>query len=394
MVNSLVKKKIQHLEVILKISERCNINCDYCYVFNKGNSAANDSPARISHANIDYLVDFFQRGSQEYDIDTLQIDFHGGEPLMMKKQQFVSMCDRLASGNYHSSNIKFALQTNGILIDDEWISLFEKYSVSVSVSIDGPKHINDRHRLDRKGRSTYEGTVRGLRKLQEAYQAGRLPSDPGILCVANAKASGAEIYRHFVDNLGVYGFDFLVPDDCYTDALVDPVGVGRFLNEALDEWVNDNNPKIFVRLFNTHIASLLGAENAGFLGHNPSVAGIYAFTIGSDGSVRIDDTLRSTSDRIFDIIGHISEISLSEVLNSPQFQEYVSIGESLPTECEDCIWAKVCAGGRIVNRFSNEERFKRKSVYCYSMRSLLGRVSAHLLNMGIEEDRIMKAIGR
>ncbi len=42
MINRLVKEKIDHLEIILKISERCNINCDYCYVFNRENSAAHD----------------------------------------------------------------------------------------------------------------------------------------------------------------------------------------------------------------------------------------------------------------------------------------------------------------------------------------------------------------
>ncbi|CNJ77024.1 galns arylsulfatase regulator (Fe-S oxidoreductase) [Yersinia mollaretii] len=394
MVELLIDKRIRHLEIILKISERCNINCDYCYVFNKGNSAANDSPARISDKNIHHFVNFLERASQEYQIGTLQIDLHGGEPLLMKKENFANMCIQFTSGHYCGSNIRLALQTNGTLIDEEWIALFEKYSVNVSVSIDGPKHINDRHRLDTKGRSTYEGTVRGLRMLQQAYQQGRLPSAPGILCVANAKVNGAEIYRHFVDDLGVYSFDFLIPDDCYKDADVDALGLGRFLNEALDEWVKDDNPKIFVRLFQTHIATLLGQKNSGILGHNPSVTGVYALTVSSDGFVRVDDTLRSTSDSMFNPIGHTSEVSLSEVFDSPQFREYTSVGQSLPTECTGCIWENICAGGRIVNRFSPEDRFDRKSAYCYSMRSFLSRASAHLINMGIKEERIMAAISQ
>ncbi|CNK64389.1 galns arylsulfatase regulator (Fe-S oxidoreductase) [Yersinia frederiksenii] len=64
----------------------------------------------------------------------------------MKKEHFAKICSLLISGNYSGSNISLALQTNGTLIDDEWISLFEKYLVNVSISIDGPKHINDRHR--------------------------------------------------------------------------------------------------------------------------------------------------------------------------------------------------------------------------------------------------------
>ncbi|CNK16190.1 galns arylsulfatase regulator (Fe-S oxidoreductase) [Yersinia aldovae] len=394
MDSQLKTNSIKHLEIILKISERCNINCDYCYVFNKGNSDANDNPARISDNNINHLIGFFQRACLEYEIGTLQIDFHGGEPLLMKKESFSGMCTRLLAGNYRSTNIRLALQTNGVLVDDEWILLFEKYSVNVSVSIDGPKHINDRHRLDTKGRSTYEGTIRGLRKLQSAYQEGRLPSPPGILCVANPNANGAEIYRHFVDDLGVYGFDFLIPDDSHNDVHVDSAGIGRFLNEALDEWVKDNNPNIFVRHFQTHFVTLLGVKNTGVLGHTPNLTGVYAITVGSDGSIRVDDTLRSTSDRIFNPIGHVSEVNLSDVFDSPQLQEYLSIGQSLPRECKGCIWQNICAGGRIVNRFSREERFNRKSVYCYSMRTFLSRASAHLINMGITEERIMEAINQ
>ncbi|CNL56735.1 galns arylsulfatase regulator (Fe-S oxidoreductase) [Yersinia aldovae] len=68
MDSQLKTNSIKHLEIILKISERCNINCDYCYVFNKGNSDANDNPARISDNNINHLIGFFQRACLEYDV--------------------------------------------------------------------------------------------------------------------------------------------------------------------------------------------------------------------------------------------------------------------------------------------------------------------------------------
>ncbi|MEW9824173.1 MAG: radical SAM protein [Candidatus Symbiodolus clandestinus] len=165
----LTGKKIKHLEIILKISERCNINCTYCYVFNMGSSLAADSPPIISIDNVIALKGFLERSAAENDIDVIQVDFHGGEPLMMKKNRFDQMCEILLHGNYGNSRLALALQTNGILVDEEWIALFEKHKVHASISIDGPKHINDRHRLDRKEKSTYEGTVNGLRLLQNAF---------------------------------------------------------------------------------------------------------------------------------------------------------------------------------------------------------------------------------
>lgn len=78
--------KIKHLEVILKVSERCNINCTYCYVFNLGNEAAINSKPIISNGIICHLVEFFEQATIEYDIESIQVDFHGGEPLMMEKK--------------------------------------------------------------------------------------------------------------------------------------------------------------------------------------------------------------------------------------------------------------------------------------------------------------------
>ncbi|WP_306767842.1 radical SAM protein [Martelella alba] len=220
---------------MLKVSERCNINCTYCYVFNLGSNISINSKPIISHDIIKDLTGFLERASHEYDIETIQIDFYGGEPLMMGKEKFDSACHNFLSGNYKKSRLQLACQTNAMLIDEEWIDIFSNNNISVGVSIDGPKHINDKHRLDRKGRSTYEGTVKGLMMLQDAWQAGRLIDEPGIVCVANSLVNGAEIYRHFVDVLHCKKIDFLIPDETH-DTCKDPEGLSNFYCSAMDEF--------------------------------------------------------------------------------------------------------------------------------------------------------------
>ncbi|MBP2169600.1 uncharacterized protein J2125_002792 [Erwinia toletana] len=384
-------EKIKHLEIILKISERCNINCTYCYVFNMGNTLATDSTPVISLDNVYALRGFFERSAAENDIEVIQVDFHGGEPLMMKKDRFDRMCQILLQGNYRSSKFELALQTNGILIDDEWIALFEKHQVHASISVDGPKHINDRHRLDRKGKSTYEGTITGLRLLQNAWQQGRLPGEPGILSVANANANGAEIYRHFADTLQCQRFDFLIPDDHHDDS-PDGEGVGRFLNEALDAWFADGRPEIFIRIFNTYLGTMLNSQFNRVLGMSANVESAYAFTVTADGMLRIDDTLRSTSDEIFNAVGHVSELSLARVLETSCVKEYLALSSNLPTVCAECVWNNICHGGRLVNRFSRTNRFNNKTVFCKSMRLFLSRAASHLMASGVDEKEIMKNI--
>lgn len=72
-ITMVAKKKIEHLEIVLKVSERCNINCMYCYIFNLGNDIAINSSIIISNDVIKYIREFFERASQEYDIETVQV---------------------------------------------------------------------------------------------------------------------------------------------------------------------------------------------------------------------------------------------------------------------------------------------------------------------------------
>ncbi|EJM3431910.1 XyeB family radical SAM/SPASM peptide maturase [Salmonella enterica] len=381
--------KIRHLEIILKVSERCNINCTYCYVFNLGNELAVNSKPVIATSTIEDLRRFLENAAITHDIDTLVIDFHGGEPLMIGKKKFAAACKIFRAGNYGNAELHLACQSNGILIDDEWIDLFSKYHVGVGVSIDGPKHINDKHRLDRKGRSTYEGTVNGFRLLQSAYAAGRLHLEPGILSVANPSVTGAEIYRHFVDTLNCQRFDLLIPDESHASCK-DPNEIADFYCSAIDEFFADGNPNIDIRYISTHIHSIIGNDHAPAIGVNKATSDVFALTVMSDGEIYLDDTLRSTNHELFSPIGNVRSLALSDVMDSWQFKKSSDIENNLPSDCTGCIWKKVCSGGSMIQRFSKEEAFQRKSVYCPSLKKIFSRIAAHLISAGIPEERISK----
>lgn len=123
------------------------------------------------------------------------------------------------------------------------------------------------------------------------------------LC-GNTKANGADIYHHFADVLKRQRFDFLIPDDHYDD-LTDSEGIGRFLNEALDAWFTDGRAELFVRIFNTYPGTLLDKQFSRVSGMSANVESACAFTVTADGLLRIDDTLRSTSDEIVNPVGHV-----------------------------------------------------------------------------------------
>lgn len=104
----------------------CPLSCDYCY----------QNPMRDA-GNIKTQYEIYQllekiKGAKE------RFSLFGGEPLLMPKQDLEILFD-YGFETYKEN----ALQTNGMLIDDEHIAMFKKYNVSVGVSIDGPDELND-----------------------------------------------------------------------------------------------------------------------------------------------------------------------------------------------------------------------------------------------------------
>ena len=86
---------------------------------------------------IEDLGAFAARAARDQGLQAITLIFHGGEPLLMSRPRFAEIS-----------------QANGVLVDADWIDLFERYRVSVGVSLDGARAANDQHRLDQKGRSS------------------------------------------------------------------------------------------------------------------------------------------------------------------------------------------------------------------------------------------------
>ena len=59
-------RELNTLEVILKITERCNLNCDYCYFFNAGDDSYKGHSALIANDTVALLVQRLREFAEEY----------------------------------------------------------------------------------------------------------------------------------------------------------------------------------------------------------------------------------------------------------------------------------------------------------------------------------------
>ncbi|WP_333023685.1 radical SAM protein [Wolbachia endosymbiont of Pentidionis agamae] len=297
---------------MFKLVERCNINCTYCYIFNGENEDWKLHPSYVKHETSDKIIQFLAHGCKELNISDVKIVFHGGEPLMYKKKAFDELCSSFNKELAPYTNLDFSLQTNAMLINEEWIKLFHKHNIKIGVSLDGPKEYNDVNRLDHKGRGTYDRVIKGLQSLQKAAER-KLIDYPGILTVINPKTDSKKIYRHFVDDLKIKSMDFLLPDITHDTIERDRLDggwqiadFGKYICNIFDEWIKDDNPEISIRIIDTILQFLLNGSFV-FSHFGNVIDNMFTMTINSDGSLGADAVLTNTN--AFNNIGNVFDIS-------------------------------------------------------------------------------------
>lgn len=144
-------------ELFLATTKRCNLSCGYCSA---------DANACEDSLDADIAADAVVNWIRTSGIDRLSLVFTGGEPVMWGLENIRRVCGLARSAASKASiHLHIGIQTNGTLIDDDFVSLCRDLEIEPSVSLDGPPEIHDIHRQGG------HRTVEGLKKLQ----SGRVP---------------------------------------------------------------------------------------------------------------------------------------------------------------------------------------------------------------------------
>jgi uncharacterized protein len=316
----------------------CNLDCQYCYYLRKEQLYPETRSFRMSE---DLLEDYIVQQVSIVPGTEILFSWHGGEPTTLGLDYFRRIVELQRKHRPDGKRIANSIQTNGILLTDEWCSFLKAESFGVGLSLDGPRALHDGYRVNKDRRATHRQVLQGYRLLRRHG----IPVD--LLCVVHAQNvhHALDVYRFFLEIEAQY-LSFIPLVEPRTDA---PGGVsertvpaeafGDFLCAIFDRWVRHDMERIIVQTFEE------AARPAYGLGHSlcvfrPECGDVPV--IEHNGDFYQCDHFVTPGHRL----GNIRETPLAELLESPAQQAFGRAKqETLPRQCQQCDVRNMCNGG-------------------------------------------------
>ncbi len=322
----------------------CNLDCKYCFYLEKEKlyPAKESTPAQWAMSDA-VLESYIRQHIASQDVPVITFAWQGGEPTLLGVDYYhrIVALQRQYAG---SKRIENTLQTNGVLLDDEWCEFLGDNKWLIGLSIDGPRRFHDRYRVDKGGQPTFDKVMRGLKLLKKhGVEFNTL-----TVVQRDNSQSPLEIY-HFLKEMGS-GYMQFIPvversDDQVTDWSVDATQYGRFLCTIFDEWVRRDVGRYYVQIFDVALQS--------WMGMTPSLC-VFRETCGEGLALEHNGDLYSCDHFVYPQyrLGNLLEHPLGDMVRGPQQTQFgLDKRDTLPRYCRECDVRFACNGECPKHRF-------------------------------------------
>ncbi len=348
---------------------KCNIDCQYCFYLHKEELLHQEKQPKMDDAT---LKAFIQSYIESQDGEEIVFSWQGGEPTLLGLEYFRRVVALQKKHQPKGVRIENDLQTNGILLNDEWCQFLKKHNFLVGLSIDGPRELHDKYRKTRSGKPTFDLVMSAVDKLKK--HGVRFNA---LVAVNRHNAQyPLEVYRFLTQELGVTRIQFTPvveannfqttapqfwseqmiptqnselakpghPMSVVTDWSVDPEEWGRFLIATFEEWLNNDLGRVLVNLFETAVAQVMG---------QPSQLCVTAEFCGKGLAIEHNGDVFSCDHYVYPEykLANIKEHSLSDMaFSTRQYTFGMAKRDSLPNYCTQCAYLSYCWGECPKNR--------------------------------------------
>jgi uncharacterized protein len=339
----------------------CNLDCKYCFYLEKEKLFPANENFKMTD---EVLENYIRQYIAVQSAPEINFAWQGGEPTLLGVDFFRRVV-ALQEKYRGSKRIANAIQTNGTLLDDEWCSFLAEHKFLVGLSVDGPAHLHDIYRVDKKQRPTFEDVMRGLGFLKKHGV------DFNTLTVVNRMNSKhpLEVYR-FLKEIGSGFIQFIplverkpnveqavldlaeppvpgrdAPDLPVTSWSVDSAQYGEFLCAIFDDWMRRDVGRVFVQIFDVALGNWTGMG-----------AGLCVFAEKCGGALALEHNgdLYSCDHYVYPQykLGNLLNHDLGAMVNSSVQQDFGNAkSDSLPNYCRKCEVRFACNGECPKHRF-------------------------------------------
>lgn len=352
----------------------CNMACRYCWAPDK------DANIRMSQLVVEESLKqvYGNSGLEKNDILWLT-----GEPLVVGLGHFtsaVSAIERLKPDHF---NTELMVQCNGTLIDDDWAQFFKAHGFVVGVTIDGPKYIHDKQRVNKHGGGTFDSTMRGIGHLIDHGVKG------GALCVITKltlETSPDDLFSFFHDR-GIpwsYLIEAKIGENVSSGdalSLADAPKLESFLGRLIELW--GKYPNAFIRDFDQLTRRLFGDRRFESDNTNLGCLDILNVTANGDFFWGNPELLSATKNDLRHIRFNLFKDNVWESRNDSRFiQVEEEIHRGVDKCRQECPYFLGCQGGNPAHKFYEHRRF---DVSSHTSCKLNDQLIPHLLLRRLED---------
>ncbi len=345
--------------VVLQPTPFCNINCRYCYL--PGRDEKTVMPLQTV---ITIFEKIFAAG---WSSSHLTVIWHAGEPLVLPTSYYQAAFEAIEALRPSGIELRHSIQTNGMLIDQDWCDFIKKWQIGVGVSIDGPRHLHDANRVTRAGKGTFDRTIAGIRLLRRENVTFH------VITVLSEKSMCApdELLDFYVsEGIDDVCFNVEESEGTYVSGLLSSSNPANSFRYFLDRFwtLSRKGSRIqFIREIDGMIPRIFRPEQS--CAENAQVEPFGMVNIDCHGNVSSfsPELLGYKNAKYNDfIVGNILSESLEDMLRSPAMQAMTrDITAGVEMCRKECDYFSVCGGGAPVNKLAENGSFaSSRTAFC------------------------------
>ncbi|MGP4103011.1 FxsB family cyclophane-forming radical SAM/SPASM peptide maturase [Nonomuraea sp. KM90] len=364
-------------QFLLKVHSRCNLSCDYCYMYTMADQSWRSRPMVMDPQLVTVAAQRIAEHAAEHHLPSLRVVLHGGEPLLAGHDYLAKIVEVVRNEIGESVRLDAVVQTNAVLLGEPALRSFDQLGVKVGVSLDGSPRGNDRNRRFADGRGSYDAVSAGLRQLMRP-EFRHLYG--GLLCTIDLENDPVETYEALIA-FEPPALDFLLPHATWDSPPpgrgpdTSPAPYADWLIPIFDRWY-DSKSESTVRLFQQIVNLLLGGSSAS---ESVGLTASTVVVIETDGTIEQTDSLKVVGQGAPATGLNITDHSFDEALLHPGMIARQLGWDALSDTCKACTFGRVCGGGLYSHRYRTGTGFANPSVYCPDLYRLIEHIRSRLV---------------